>query len=68
MIHNEYIILGAQSYDLAEQGYRMKDRVYDIIEVALLGLMVIENVIKLAFTTRQTKKVRVTFNFISHIS
>lgn len=68
MIHNEYILLGAHSYDLAEQGYRMKDRVYDMIEVALLGLMVIENVVKLAFTTRQTRKVRVSFNFILHIS
>ena len=57
MIYHEYSMDGATIFENNERNYGMKERPYDVIEVILLGLMVIEDVVKLAFTTRYTSKV-----------
>ena len=56
MINNEYTD-SLTNFELRETNYTLTERTYDVIEVVLLGIMVIENVVKMAFTTRQTKKV-----------
>ena len=65
MIYNEYSKEGPTGFEFNEKNYRMTDRSYDVIEVILLGLLLIEDVIKLAFTTRYTRKVR-TKNFTQY--
>jgi hypothetical protein len=44
-------------YDSEERQGAILGHAYDIIEFVLLAIFIIENIVKLAFTTRQTKSV-----------
>ena len=63
MIYREYSNDGYFIFENNERNYGLEHRPYDVIEVILLGVMLIEGVVKLAFTTRYTRKVRACFHF-----
>jgi len=58
MIQKHYTYNEGRQFDSTLRYNGLVSQPYDIIELALLGLMVVENILKLAFTTRLTKKVR----------
>lgn len=51
-------------YDAKERQSRILEKPYDIIEFVILAVFVIENIVKLAFTTRQTKRVSNLFRVL----
>jgi hypothetical protein len=56
LIHDEYLTNSLQ-YALNEENYKMTSRAYDIIEVILLGIIVLDDIAKIVYTVRFMKKV-----------
>lgn len=60
LLDAEYDDKGSLGFYMAEQNYTLKDRTYDIIEVALLGLIVLDCTLKAVMikNVRQESTVR----------
>lgn len=64
LIQSEYSSNAEYFFDTKLRQSKLLERPYDIIEFVLLGAFVIEDIIKLAFTTRQSKRVIYTIHII----
>lgn len=67
MLYREYSNEGAYQYEQNESNYKFTDRPYDIIELILLGLILIDAIVKTIFSTRSDSHSKVRMLFILQI-
>ena len=51
LLNTDYASMGPFAFDLIETNYGLIERPYDVIEVVLLAIMIVENVVKIGYSS-----------------